>query len=251
MPEIEVIILLVASGILVGFINTLAGSGTVISIAVLTYLGLPVQVANGTHRIAVMMQNFVAVRSAHKRKIISLKKGLEYGIPTTAGSIIGALFATSINDELFGKIIGVVMVIFLFSMFIKPDRWLKGNLRLQEKKSGWLLYLLYFLMGLYGGFVHIGVGIFMLFTLVLGSGYDLVKANAYKNLLVFMYVPFALGIYIYSGMVHFVFGFTHGLGNMLGAWIATRFAFAWGAKFVRWVLVVVMLAAALHFWGLF
>ncbi|MBU0488075.1 MAG: sulfite exporter TauE/SafE family protein [Bacteroidetes bacterium] len=249
MPEFDIILILVLSGIVVGFINTLAGSGTIISITVLTMLGMPVAMANGTHRIAVLMQNLVAVGSAHKHKVLDWKKGWILAIPTTVGSVVGAYIAVEINHELFEKIIGVAMLVMMFMMFYKPDKWLHGSKALQEKKTGIWQILLYLLIGFYGGFIHIGVGIFMLATLVLSGGYDLIRANALKNWLVLLYVPFVLVVFIISGMVNFTYGIIHGCGNMLGAWLATKYAVSWGTKFVRWVLVVVILFASSKFLG--
>ncbi|MCF8388676.1 MAG: TSUP family transporter, partial [Bacteroidales bacterium] len=69
MDWITVIILIVA-GVFVGFINTLAGGGSVISLSVLMFLGLPPTVANGTNRIAILIQTFTAVSSFKKQKVL-------------------------------------------------------------------------------------------------------------------------------------------------------------------------------------
>ncbi|MFH0894503.1 MAG: sulfite exporter TauE/SafE family protein [Bacteroidota bacterium] len=247
----EIVLLLVCSGILVGFINTLAGSGTIISISVFVFLGLPVTVANGTHRVAVIFQNLVAVHAFKKQKVLDTRKGLWLAIPVVIGSVLGAFIAVKINEDAMEKVVGIVMLIMLFFIFYKPGRWLKEDRERTAKPVQWWEYGLYFLMGVYGGFIHIGVGIFMLVTLVLNSGYDLVKANAIKNLLVLLYVPFALFIFIISGMVNFSYGLVHAVGNMIGAWLATRYAVKWGADFVRWVLVVVIIGAVGKFLGIY
>ncbi|MCD4769404.1 MAG: sulfite exporter TauE/SafE family protein, partial [Bacteroidales bacterium] len=80
-------------GIVAGFINTLAGSGSLLTLPLLMFLGLPANVANGTNRIAIFLQNVVGVRSFRKKKVFSYREGIWLAIPATAGSLIGSLLA--------------------------------------------------------------------------------------------------------------------------------------------------------------
>lgn len=246
-PEIVV---LIVSGILVGFINTLAGGGTIISLCLLIFLGLPAGVANGTNRIAVIFQNLIAVISFRKQKILDLKKGLLLSLPTAAGSIVGAFVATELSNNLLEKCIALVMVMMLFFLLYKPARWIKGKSELQTKKISWFQVVIYLLIGFYGGFIHMGVGFFLLAGLVLSSGYDLVHANAIKNLIVLVYSPFALVVFILNDQVDYKIGLILSIGNIVGAYLASRFAVKWGANFVRWVLVIFIIVSVLQLFGL-
>lgn len=245
------IILLVSSGLIVGFINTLAGSGTIISISLLMFLGLPPNVANGTNRVAVLFQNIVAVRSFKKQKMLDSKKGFLISIPCVIGSIVGALIAVEIDEKMMEKIIGIVILIMASMIFWNPQKWVENDEAKINKKITWFQYLVSFLMGVYGGFIHIGIGIFMLAFNVLWLGYDLVKANALKNLMVLLYVPFGLIIYMLNGLVNYKFGLIHAVGNIIGAYLATKYALKWGINFVKWLLIVIMILASGKFLGLF
>jgi uncharacterized protein len=244
------IILLIGSGVLVGFINTLAGGGTIITVSLLLFLGLPAGVANGTNRIAVIFQNLVAVISFQKQKILDFKKGLIFSIPSVAGSIIGAYTATEFSDNILEKCIALVMILMLFFILYKPERWLKGRPDLQGKKISWFQIVIFLLIGFYGGFIHIGVGFFILGGLVLTAGYDLVHANAIKNLIVLAYSPFALVIFMMQGQVDYKMGLILSTGNVVGAYLASKYAVKWGTTFVRWVLVVFILITILQLFGL-
>ena len=245
------IILLVSSGLIVGFINTLAGSGTIISISLLMFLGLPPNVANGTNRIAVLFQNLVAVRNFKKQKSLDAKKGFLIAIPCVIGSIIGALIAVNVDEHIMEKVIGVVMLIMALLIFWKPQKWVENDEQKINKKISWLQYVISFFIGLYGGFIHIGVGIFLLAFNVLLLGYDLVKANALKNFMVLLYVPFGLVIYMINGLVNYKFGLIHAIGNIIGAYFATKYALQWGVNFIKWLLIIIMLLASGKFLGLF
>ncbi|MBE0640761.1 MAG: sulfite exporter TauE/SafE family protein, partial [Bacteroidales bacterium] len=191
MATMEVVVLIVA-GLMVGFINTLAGGGSVISLSVLIMLGLPAGVANGTNRIAILLQTLAATSSFRQQKVLDSRKALVLGIPSAVGSFIGAKIAVDINEQVFEHAIAVILLFMLFIILAKPNRWLKSRQDLIERKVTVWQVILFFLMGIYGGFIHIGVGYFLLAGIVLGAGYDLVRANAIKVMIVLLYVPFAL-----------------------------------------------------------
>jgi len=236
-----IIALLILAGFMVGVINTIAGSGTVITYSLFMMLGLPVNMANGTIRLGVIMQTLASTLSFKKHNALDWKKGFKLAIPVVIGSIVGAQIAVEINDAIFEKILAVVLIIMLFFIFYRPERWLKDQVHKIQSKPTFIQLFLFFIMGLYGGFIHIGVGIFMLSVLVLNAGYDLVKANAIKVMTVFLYSPFALAVFIMNDQVHYGMGLIAAIGNVFGGIVGSRMAISWGNNFVRWVLMVVII----------
>ena len=103
---------------------------------------------------------------------------------------------------------------------------------------------------MYGGFIQAGVGFFLLSGLVLGAGYDLVRANAVKVFIVLVYTAFALAIFIINDQVDYKFGLILAIGNMLGAYVGARFAVKWGPKFVRYLLLITISVAAVKLLGI-
>lgn len=235
---------------MVGFINTLAGGGTIISLSALMLLGLPANIANGTNRIAVTIQTLTSVAFFRHHHILDTKKGIRLGIPVIIGSLLGAEIATTLPEDVFEKIIGVIILFMMAFVIYKPQKWLKGQMHLQNKKITCWQYVLFFIMGIYGGFLHVGIGYFLLASLVLGAGYDLVKANAVKVLIVLMYAPFTLLIFILHNEVDFKYGLILAIGNVVGALIASKLSISRGAGFVRWVMIVVILVFSSHLLGL-
>lgn len=249
--EVYEIITLIIAGVFVGFINTLAGGGSIISLSVLMYvMGLPASVANGTNRVAIVLQTLTATSTFKKEKILDWRKGLKLGIPSVIGSIIGAWIAVDMDEDIFEKAMVVIMVFMLAFIFYKPQIWLKGNESLLERKISPFLMFVFFLIGIYGGFIHVGIGYLLLIAIVMGAGYDLVKANAIKVFIVLMYVPFSLAIFIYNDQVNYLYGFTLAIGNVIGALLASKLAIKNGASFVRWVIVVVVILTAANVFGL-
>ncbi|MCF8372000.1 MAG: sulfite exporter TauE/SafE family protein [Bacteroidales bacterium] len=242
---------LIAAGFFAGFINTLAGSGSLITLPLLIFLGLPANVANGTNRIAILLQNVVAVSSFKQQKILDLKKDSWLAIPAIMGALVGSLLAVDINEEIMKNTIGGLLVFMFFIVLYKPDTWIKGKAgQVSELHRAWR-FIIFFFIGVYGGFIQAGVGFFLLAGLVLGAGFDLVKANAVKVLIVLCFTVFALAVFIFNDQVNFLWGFILAIGSMSGAFVASRFAVSWGPKFVRYLLLVTLVAASLHLFGVF
>lgn len=245
------ILALIGTGLAAGFINTTAGGGSMLTLPLLMFLGLPANVANGTNRIAIVFQNIVAVSTFREKKIIDLKTDYRLAIPAIVGSLVGALIAVEIDVILLKKVIAVLMVLMLFVVLLKPDAWIKQQAGKVEAKPSLIQYVIFFFVGLYGGFIQMGIGFFMLAALVLGAGFDLVKANAIKVLIALLYTIFALGIFIYHKQVDVVAGLILAVGNMGGAWLGVHFQIKGGAKYVRYVLILALLIVILNLFGVF
>ena len=229
----------------------MAGSGSLITLPLLIFLGLPANVANGTNRIAILLQNVVAVSSFKQQKILNLKEDTWLAVPVVVGALVGSILAVDINEQIMKNTIAGLLVFMFFIVLYKPDRWIKGkagNINGLSKKWN---YLIFFFVGMYAGFIQAGVGFFFLAGLVLGTGYDLVKANAIKVLLVMCLTVFALAVFIFNDQVNFLWGFILAIGNMSGAWVASRFAVNWGPRFVRYLLLLTLAVASMHMLGLF
>jgi len=160
--------------------------------------------------------------------------------------LIGAWIAVDINEEVFEKAIAVVMLMMLVFIVYKPQKWIKERTKMVERKVTVWQVILFFFIGVYGGFIHVGVGYFLLAGLVLGAGYELVKANAVKVLIILLYSPFTIFIFFANGQINWAYGLIMAIGNVVGALIASRMAVKKGAKFVRWVIIAVILLTSLH-----
>jgi uncharacterized membrane protein YfcA len=239
-------ILIIGAGIIAGFINTLAGSGSLLTLPLLIFIGLPPNVANGTNRIAIMLQSLVGSMGFKQQGLMDMKSGVRLGIPSVLGSIAGALIALTFSSKMMGKTIGILLIIMFFIILFKPDKWLKGKSGRPLSEFSLINFIIFFLIGVYGGFVQAGVGFFLLGGLVMGVGLDLVKANAIKNFLVFLYTPFALIVYMAGNLVDYKAGLILSIGSVTGAWLGTKTAVAWGPVFIRYVLLIAILVSAVQ-----
>jgi len=244
--------LAILAGMLAGIINTLAGSGSLVTLPMLVFLGLPANVANGTNRIGVIVQNVVGLATFQRNNPIALSGGLWLAIPAILGSLVGAQIAVDLNEQAMNTAIGVVMVIMLFVILLNPKRWLQEKSDVDEgRPSLWKLGL-FFVIGIYGGFIQAGVGVFLLAALVMGVGYNMVHANAIKLLIVLAFSLSAIAVFLYNGQVNWQLGALVAVGQSVGAWLAARFATnnpnanVW----IRRLLIAVVVISIIRFFGL-
>ncbi len=242
---------IIGAGFLAGFINTLAGSGSLVTLPLLIFIGLPANVANGTNRVGILLQSVMGAESFRRSELLDGRGVLILGIPAVIGSLLGAQIAVNLNEELMERVIGAIMLLMLGVILLRPQRWLEGELkRMQDRPSIWTL-ILFFFIGIYGGFIQAGVGIFLLAGLVLGVGYDLVRANAVKVGINLFFTVFALLVFMRNDQVVWSVGLILAVGNMIGAWAAAKVAVEKGAVWVRRLLIAVILVSAASLLGVF
>ncbi len=241
--------LLIAAGFIAGFVNTLAGSGSVVTLPALILLGLPAGVANGTNRVAVVLQNLTALTSFRRARVLDVRGALWLALPTMLGSLAGAQISLRLDEVLMRRVVGVVMLVMLVLILLRPMRWLEGRLREMNGRPALKHMLIFFAIGMYGGFIQIGVGIFLLVALVLGLGYDLVRANAVKVAIILGQTVVALGVFAANARVAWREGLVLAIGSTLGAWVGARFAVRGGAVWVRRLLIAIIVFSAAQLLG--
>jgi uncharacterized membrane protein YfcA len=245
LPENEIItfILLALVGGLAGFINIVAGGGSLLTLPFLIFMGLPAPVANGTNRIAILIQNISGTIRFHKFDVIPRGIILITCIPAIAGSLVGAQIAVNIDELLFKRILAILMVVVMALMLYRPGSHIPDQPQITTRRK-YFLALSFFFAGIYGGFIQAGIGLIII-TLLTLTGYDLVRTNALKILIVLLYTPFALGVFVVNGQIDILKGLVLSVGNASGAWLATRIVVEKGHNFVRWLVMAAIVLFAL------
>lgn len=243
MPLYAQLLLLFLIGIFTGFINILAGGGSLLSLPLLLFLGLPAALANGTNRVAILIQNFAGVAGFHQQRVFPWRVGLLAAAPALIGTFIGASFAVDISDLLFKRLLALIMVAVLGIVILDPASRIRRRHGQMSPARRAAFVIGFFLVGLYGGFIQAGVG-FIIITLMALAGFDMVQTNAVKVFVVFIFTVAALGVFIAHGQVNYLLGFALGAGNALGAYVATHVAVRKGHNWVRGFVVVLVIIFA-------
>lgn len=241
-------LLLILVGFCVGIINTIAGGGSLLTLPMMIFLGLPPSVANGTNRIAIVIQSAIAVVGFKSKKVSTFPFNIYLGISAIIGSIIGAKIALDIKGETFNKILSIIMIIVLLIIIFKP----KTNIEhLEERLTGkylWIGIIAFFFIGIYGGFINAGIGFVIILFLHNVNKMSLVRSNATKVAVTGIYSLSALIIFILDDKVNWKIGLILALGNAIGAWFASRFSVKKGDGFVKKFLIVMIIIMAVKLW---
>ena len=240
------VLLLFGTGIAAGFLNTVAFGGSLIALPVLIFLGLPTAVANGTNRVAIFFQTFSAIMGFRRKGVSDFGYSILLAIPAVIGAVIGAIIAVDIKDAVFNLILAVVMITMLILTLINPTDRLKDRIESRDKRSKIIAMVVFFFIGIYGGFIQAGVGLLVITALRLLSGIDLVRTNAIKVFVIFFYTVVALGIFIIKDKVNWYLGPTLAIGNVCGAWLGSHWAVEKGDKWIKAVLIVAVLGFAIR-----
>lgn len=247
MTWIEALILL-GVGLFTGVINTLAGGGSLITLPLFIFMGLPSSEANATNRIGVFLQSLVAVGGFKSKGVSVFPYAFYVSITAVIGCIIGAYFAIDIKGPLFNKILAVVMVIVIILTVLKPYLAHKGTLEIFTPRRKLLTIILFFFVGLYGGFIQAGVGFLIIATLTGVHGFNMAKTNSIKSFVIVCYTLVALGIFWWEDQIRWDYGLTLAAGNSAGGWIASRWSVGKDDKWIRLILIVTVVGLAIKLW---
>lgn len=240
--------LLFLAGIAAGFLNVMAGGGSTLTLPLLIFMGQSSALANGTNRVAILIQNIAAVASFRRLDVHEFKRSLSYTFWAMPGAIIGAIAGVTVSNEAFQKILGVVMIATVFSLFLPSPT---TDISAEKRKSSWLIYPAMLLIGFYGGFIQVSVGFLFMVALYHIEKLNLVYVNMHKVTIVLMYMVPALAIYAWTGNVDWALGLVLGIGSAIGGWWAAHASVKKGEKLIRTVLIAAIILMAGKLFDLF
>lgn len=238
---------LVVAGTVAGALNVIAGGGSFLTLPLLIFIGLPPGVANATNRVAIWMQNVGAVWGFSRHGLVDPALVRRAAIPAALGAGVGALLALQVPDDDFRRILATLMVVISLWTLLGPGRRGADPSASRSPRITPLLQGVYFLVGVYGGFIQAGVGFFLLAATTM-TGLDLVRGNALKVTTVLVWTTVALAVFAWSGQIDWARGLALGLGNLIGGQVGVRLTVLKGHAWVRAVVTVTILVFAVRLW---
>lgn len=239
--------LIILTGFVAAFLNTVGGGGSLFSVPMLTFIGLPITSANATNRVALLVQNFFAVGGFRSKKVVLPHPYSVYlGLSTLAGGVLGAMLASNIKDEIFNKIFVGVMIVSVFLIIFNPKQT-RGEERLTFK-SQVIGAVCFFFLGIYGGFVQAGIGFLVLAVLSLVNNLNLVTSNYVKVFSAIVYTGASVVVFALEGKIDWATGGLLSIGMALGGWYASRWSVDKGEIWIKRVMVVSIIILAIKLW---
>ncbi len=241
--------LLVIAGVIAGFVNTLAGGGSFLTLPALMMLGMPADVANGTNRVGVLIQSLAGVKGFDRHGMFDRAAVVSVLAPTLTGALAGAVTASYLPTTILKPVLLVTMILMAVVMVVKPSVVSppEGTVpkRPSESPSG---YAWLFFAGLYGGFIQAGVGFILLVALSGALRYDLIRANALKMACTALFSIVALSVFVLRDQVQWLPGLVLALAQVIGVQLSVRFALRVSQTVLRWLLLVMVIAVSVAAW---
>jgi len=243
--------IIIVAGILGGFINVVAGGGSLITMPTLILLGLPSATANGTNRIALLFQNSTAIAHFKKHGYFQPKEAIKLALPASLGALIGSYFANIIDTSTFNTILAVVMIVVLFLTLTRPEQYFTKTQQNTTKKHPLIGIILFFFIGIYGGFLQIGTGFLIIVGLSLLTGSNLKKINSQKVLIILLYVLFSLIIFVYNNNIDIIAGLLLAIGMSIGGYLGSHFTLQVDERYIKAIITIAVVALSLKLLGLY
>ena len=233
------------AGAISSFINVMAGGGSILTLGVMMLFGLDGSVANGTNRIGILTATSSGMVAFKTERYGNIKESAVLGLCALPGALIGSYYAVSISNVLFQRLLSVVMIFIIITLFL-PKK--KNHLMAEKSRSSKIfLYPAMFIVGLYGGFIQAGVGFLIMASLRHLTSISLIKINMHKVYIIFMYTVPVLIIFGITGNINWFYAICLGAGNSIGAWLSVKLSIRKGEKAVKILLAVAILLMAVKF----
>jgi uncharacterized membrane protein YfcA len=248
LPDLSGILILFGVGAVAAFINVNAGGGSSLTLPVLIFLGLNPTVANGTNRVAILFQNVSAVYSFKREKYYDLKNSLILSALTLPGAIAGSILAVKIGDELFQKVLAVVMIFIIITMLIPKKKFERVN---TDFVVDWKIVISMLAVGFYGAFIQVGVGFLLMASFQYLMKLDLIRVNMHKVFVVLIFTIPAIFIFVLTNNINWYYGLTLAAGNVFGGWWGAKLSVKKGESFIKFVLIIAIFIMAIKLLNVF
>jgi uncharacterized membrane protein YfcA len=239
-------LLVILAGVVCGFMNTVASSGSAVTLPILMALGLPPAVANGTNRVPVFLGALIATLTFMRAGVIQWRFAIKVLVPSVAGAIVGTLIADQLPPAALELLIVVAVIVALLLLFTNIKHALSEAIE-QLPRYRWqeAMYLLG--VGFWMGFIVLDSATYLLMVLILSMRLSLVTANAHKNLVLMVATGIALVLMALQGNVDWNLGGLLALGSIIGAYAGAKFAMhALAKKWTYRFLVMIISLELIH-----
>lgn len=245
--ELLEVVLLIAAGAFAGFINSIAGGGSLLVMPLLIFMGLPSAEANGSNRVAIFIQNIFSVAGYRSKGVYVFPFALWVAIPAVLGAILGSKIAVDISDLVFNRILAVVMLAVMTITIFKPNL-AESTKEALSKKKVLTSIIIFFFLGIYGGFIQAGIGFLIIASLTTVHGFTMAKTNSIKVFVILCYTLAAVVVFYLGGKIRWEYGLTLAIGNSIGGWIGSRWSVGRSDRLIRMILLVMVIGLSIKLW---
>lgn len=237
---------IVLAGFCCGLLNTLASSGSVVTLPLLMFLGLTPEMANGTNRVPVLMGSVIAIFLFVRAGAFHWPTTLKIVIPASMASLAGAYFAEQIPSRYLGLLITLAVLIAMILLLTKIKKVLEKVYE-EEPRLRWQEIFLVSLVGFWLGFIVLDGATYLMLALLLGIRLPFVEATAIKNLVIASATAIALLFFASKGHVDWYLGGIMAAGSVVGGVVGAKMAMMPMAKIWTYrLLILIIILELMH-----
>jgi uncharacterized membrane protein YfcA len=244
------------AGVLAGMINTVVGSGTLITFPVLLAVGYPPLTANVSNGLGLVPGSLFGAIGYRKELTGQGGRVRRLGVASTIGAVIGAVLLLILPADAFNAVVPVLIGIALVLVVVQP--WLARKLAARRasaaaeaeaqgeqvvQQDSWLMWVGILATGVYGGYFGAAQGVLLLGLMGILLAESLQRVNAIKNVLA-MLANLASGIvFVFVAHVAWLVVLLIAVGSAVGGVLGARVGRALPPIVLRGLIVVIGLAA--------
>jgi uncharacterized membrane protein YfcA len=227
----------------VSFINSVSGGGSILSLPLLIFLGLPAAAANGTNRLGVLLGSGASLLAFRSKGIYVPRLAFQVGWPAAIGSLAGSLIAVRLPDRIFAPILaGVILFVVIMTFRGRGADSRPGET--PRLRNDWVALAAYTGIGFYGGFIQAGSGLIMMYVYGRMGNLDLIRINALKVSNTVIFISVSLAAFAFAGAIDWPMAAALAAGNLTGGWMGSLWQIHKGEAWVNRFLLVTGIAMA-------
>jgi uncharacterized membrane protein YfcA len=238
-------LLVFVAGTAAGTINTVVGSGTLITFPVLLGVGVPPVTANVSNTVGLFPGSFVGAYGYRRELAGQRDRAVRLAGASVTGGVLGAVLLLVLPADAFQAIVPVLIILALLLVVFGKQltRWLASTGRPAGTRVTPLLWLVTFGTGVYGGYFGAAQGVLLMGFLGLLLAESLQRQNALKNVLAGLVNFVAAIVFVATAHIDWVAAGLIAAGSILGGVIGARVGRRLPPAALRAVIVVVGLIA--------
>ena len=249
MSWLDLLAVLLAGGA-AGLINTVVGSGTLVTFPVLLALGVPPVVANVTNSVGLAPGSFSGALATRRELVGQRSRLIRLGAASLVGGVVGALLLLRLPSAAFDAIVPVLIGLGCVLVVVQPTLSKRVAARRERLGVGEapahgsvVLWLAVLLTGVYGGYFGAAQGVLLIAVMGIGLAESLPRINAVKNVLALLVNGIAGVIFIFISTVNWWAAGALAVGSVVGAQVGGRVGRRLPPTVYRVIIVVVGVAA--------
>ncbi len=241
-------LLIIAAGFGAGFVNAIAGGGTLLTFPALLYSGMASITANATSTVAIWPGSLMSSWTYRRQLRDHRERVWMLALPSLLGGIAGAALLLHTPEKLFRFVVPYLILLACGLLMAQEPigRWMTTRAAAHPRKHAAALWVTQFVIAVYGGYFGAGIGILMLAAMAIFLPEDLQAANAMKNFFAVLINGIAAVYFIVAGAAVLQVSAVMVGATILGGFVGARTAQRLSPRLLRAAVALFGVIVAIH-----